>query len=1050
MKKFLFSLLFFLLFAFKPNVTAQCELPELYSGSPGSNMTVFFTSGAISALPISTDSPYIVAISPDGLIVGSASVASVDLIGGQQSLAVWGDDTITPELDGAQSGDEITFQLVDGNSLYDLDLSFAGLNSYVTNGQLPVIAGSAELNCTAILGCTDPQTININGSEILLDCNGQIPQPSNTGANMTIGVFVSKFDQFADGGQIGAFYDLNGDGTLECVGVETIQEGFFGLALWGDDSPFPECDHCIYSGEAPQFAILHEGNVIMVDEIPQFTGYVTNGIVNMTDANLSIDQPGCNDPNACNFYSLYQDVTYVGGNNCIYTQYTFLGCNGFIPNINTGVNMTVGLNSSDFDQFIGGQFGALYDLNNNGVLNNVTYPTQITYGFMGLALWGDDLSTPEQDGLYSGAVPQFAIFYEGQLIYMQETPEFSGYVTNGIKNITGSDFYSDECVDPNACNYFSTQFDNVNYSNANCSYSGCLDESYLEFNSSAGCSSPNMCLTPLVYGCTDSLAFNYNAEANTNDGSCYPVIEGCMDPNANNYVLPSGNVQIDINTSNSSLCAYSILLDAFDFEYPVNTGNNMSVGFTLESGLHNSDGQIAAFYDYDYDGLLECVGISNIQSGFTGIGIWGDDQMTPEPDGLESGDIVTFMIINENGFIPINIEPEYTGYNQNSIHIINQINPNYYGCTDINYCNFSPLAQENWENYCSGTAACSDDNYIEYNPDAECYEDQLCLTTLQDHIDNLNDTINLYRDAFVGCQNNQIFIDLLEGWNIIGYTHTEQNDAVTALEEIQDILFIIKNNEANFYMPEYGFNGIGDLIPGQGYQIKTSTSYSQFTFDEFISIPGCIFEWADNYNELATIDNGLCYRMGCMSDWADNFDELATINNGTCELLGCTETWADNYDSLATINDYSCFRYGCTDFFAVNFDPFATEDDGSCWYDWCYDPWCPGCHVCWPPNCPECYLDLDGSSDLNYDEFDESQIIYGCTNPDALNYNPDANSYDGSCTYPIQGCMNVNAINYNPEADIDDGSCYDFIFGCTDTNSINYNPAANTDDGSCI
>ena len=214
---------------------------------------------------------------------------------------------------------------------------------------------------------------------------------------------------------------------------------------------------------------------------------------------------------------------------------------------------------------------------------------------------------------------------------MQETPQFTGYVSNGIVTILDR-FYSDECVNTSACNYFSTQFDNVDYTNVNCSFPGCLDESYVEFDLSSGCSSPDMCLTPVVYGCTDASAFNFDSLANTNDGSCYPVIEGCMDPNANNYILPLGDVQVDINTSNSSFCAYSILLDAFDFEYPVNTGNNMSVGFTPESGLDNFEGLIAAFFDYDDDGLLECVGISNIQSGFTGIGIWGDDQMTPEPD----------------------------------------------------------------------------------------------------------------------------------------------------------------------------------------------------------------------------------------------------------------------------------------------------------------------------------------------------------------------------------------------------------------------------------
>ena len=41
-------------------------------------------------------------------------------------MAVWGDDTSTEEVEGALSGEELYFQLVDGSQLYDLDISFAG------------------------------------------------------------------------------------------------------------------------------------------------------------------------------------------------------------------------------------------------------------------------------------------------------------------------------------------------------------------------------------------------------------------------------------------------------------------------------------------------------------------------------------------------------------------------------------------------------------------------------------------------------------------------------------------------------------------------------------------------------------------------------------------------------------------------------------------------------------------------------------------------------------------------------------------------------------
>ena len=58
---------------------------------------------------------------------------------------------------------------------------------------------------------------------------------------------------------------------------------------------------------------------------------------------------------------------------------------------------------------------------------------------------------------------------------------------------------------------------------------------------------------------------------------------------------------------------------------------------------------------------------------------------------------------------------------------------------------------------------------------------------------------------------------------------------------------------------------------------------------------------------------------------------------------------------------------------------------------------------------------------LNYDG--ECGPVYGCTDVNALNYNEEATSDDGSCQYPLTGCTDETATNYNPDATEDDGSC---------------------------
>ena len=75
------------------------------------------------------------------------------------------------------------------------------------------------------------------------------------------------------------------------------------------------------------------------------------------------------------------------------------------------------------------------------------------------------------------------------------------------------------------------------------------------------------------------------------------------------------------------------------------------------------------------------------------------------------------------------------------------------------------------------------------------------------------------------------------------------------------------------------------------------------------------------------------------------------------------------------------------------------------------------------------------------------QVISGCQDSIAINYNPNAIEDDGSCIY-IHGCRDPRAMNFNPKAYENDGSCI-YSKGCKDPNAMNYNPNAFEDDGSC-
>jgi hypothetical protein len=82
---------------------------------------------------------------------------------------------------------------------------------------------------------------------------------------------------------------------------------------------------------------------------------------------------------------------------------------------------------------------------------------------------------------------------------------------------------------------------------------GCRDARYLEFNPNAACDAVNACQTLKVFGCTDSMACNYNPNANVflPDFCCYPGY--CNDrnialvcPDLSPYKLKQKNISEDV------------------------------------------------------------------------------------------------------------------------------------------------------------------------------------------------------------------------------------------------------------------------------------------------------------------------------------------------------------------------------------------------------------------------------------------------------------------------------------------------------------------------
>ena len=504
---------------------------------------------------------------------------------------------------------------------------------------------------------------------------------------------------------------------------------------------------------------------------------------------------------------------------------------------------------------------------------------------------------------------------------------------------------------------------------------------------------------PLVEGCTDENATNYDPNADVDDGSCeYPPILGCTFPTACNYN--------QFATENDGSCAFC---DTPNGEEICNEYHNSDDYWDWYVNLFNCevDHQVDSVYfvnaGCDLLGSQYCQPMLQFNIDHTNVGdlpinswtftYWSGDWITPTgeygvnfnngegpyavplPAG-QSGNTVNVFIFSgfewEEGDT-LWVESTVIGDqidNNLSNNISYFILPEYpiceWGCTDSTAVNFNP------------NATCGDDS-CEYPLPEIIYVDYECNL-------NCNDTLAWY-DAITWFENvgNTPITSFCIEWDIIGFNQ----EYVECFE--------------------------GELLPGEDIILE----FSPITSDGGGGVVIRLLELNGEETDITWFQPTSCFQdafatciFGCTDPTASNYNPEAEWDDGSCDysIYGCTDATALNYNPAANVDDGSCIYDipGCTDPSANNYNPLATVNDGSCTYD-----------------------------------------ILGCTDPNALNYNPAANVDDGSCEYPIPGCTDPAALNYNPLATVEDGSC-EYLEGCTDPEALNYNSLAILDDGSCV
>ena len=438
------------------------------------------------------------------------------------------------------------------------------------------------------------------------------------------------------------------------------------------------------------------------------------------------------------------------------------------------------------------------------------------------------------------------------------------------------------CLDSLAVNYDST----ANTEDSSCYYTpGCMNSSYLEYYTQGFTADydDGTCVTLAVWGCTDTAAFNYDSLANIDNGGCLPVIVGCMQPLAFNY---------NPNANTADTCI------------PVIYGCTSPIAFNYDSLANTDDGScIGVNYGCTDTSMWNYSPSANVDDGSCIPYIYGcmDATMFNYCDtcNTDNGSCVPFIYGCTDPTM-FNYDPLANTDNETCIPFI-------YGCTNPIALNYDPTANTDDFSCVLPIYGCMDSTAFNYNPlanvdNGSCVPIILGCTdpTALNYCDSCNtDDFSCILPIY-GCTDSTMF-------NYNPLANVDNNSCIPYIYGCTDPSMLNYSPQAN----TEDFSCIPYIY---GCMDSTALNYDSLANTDngscVVVVEGCMDQSAYSYNPLANVNDSLSclYAAGCVTGpgipywlndpcyaWVLEVDDYCCENawDSICQLTynHCEEGW---------------------------------------------------------------------------------------------------------------------------------------------------------------